>query len=565
MKFLMTLSLCASFAGALIGYQMRWALPNDQKHTFNAVITGLSVALSLNLASSFRYYAQVLRWRFLASALRPLKEFDLLLSCDSQVKVFRLFWEARKRPLLQLKFLSLTQICCLIWLAVNLSAKVLVEMLGLTYNLDTSPTHLETKTGQISVADLSFIRDVNNNSESNAKPGFYQQLSAAQAYGIQAQDFDVEDISLEGNTAKNTLFWSGSYWEYVFDDLNPENPSVNIISGRFVDASAVCTSYDVVAGGLGNETTITAADADGNTMDVYVDKTSPGATTFISDTAKYCGPRCTRVMAFQAQQGDDGSLFGLDIPDATFWDCNSTVSNIQTDPGAGDTSTNLTIAAEQARIAAGAIGWTGFFYTNDTREYQMYSTDSPWSLPFTPDSDGMASLISKFAVGVFASMDDHGPRMNITGSQPSTALILTVEWKYAAALLGIIPFLQFCALLIVVAFANKVIIKDDTHLGMARLLRPVVGRLGDHGCMLTGKEISEELHMKAIYGYREPGAGSDVFHLDVLTEEDKMPLRGRRAFEEGVYDGVGGEKRVSLEDVRTPGEGLRRRKRRVSF
>jgi hypothetical protein len=151
----------------------------------------------------------------------------------------------------------------------------------------------------------------------------------------------------------------------------------------------------------------------------------------------------------------------------------------------------------------------------------------------------MAKLISKFAIGVIAGMDDHGPRMNITGLQPYTALILAVKWKYAVAILSVIPFIQFIVLLIVIAFANKLIIKDDTHLSMALLLRPVVDRLGDHGCMLTGKEISEELHMKAVYGYRDPVPGSDVYHLDILTEEDQVPLKNQRSFQEGVYDGNG--------------------------
>jgi hypothetical protein len=555
MKWLMTMALCASTAGALVAYQRRWALPTDQKHTFNAVITGLSVALSLNLASSFRYYAQVLRWRLLASDYRPLKEFDLLLSCDSQVKVIRLFWEARKRPLLQLKFLSFTQICCIIWLLVNFSAQVLVAMLGLTYNLDTSPSHLEVKDGIISVADLSVIRDIQNNSLTNAKPSLYQQQAAAQAYGIQAQDYSTQDVNVKGLISANTIFAGDGYWEYPFGDLNPDDPSVNIVSGRSIQSTAVCASFNVINGGLGNQTYITVANRDEGTFQIYIDQTSPGATTYMSDTANHCGPRCTRVQAFQAQQAYDGGLFGINVPDATFWECNSTISNVLAAPDVDDTQENLDLLDEQARIAAGAIGWSGFFYENDTREYQLYSTSSPWSLPFTPDEASMALLISKFAIGVIASMDDHGPRINITGQQPSTALVLTVKWKWAASLLGVIPFLQFCSLLIVTAFANKVIIKDDTHLSMARLLRPVVDRLGDHGCMLTGKEISRELNMKAIYGYREPKPGSDVYHLDVLTEEDTVPLRSRRAFEEGVYDGVGSSTSVDM-------EGMRRRRRR---
>ena len=115
-QFGITLLFCAMIAGTLAGYGTVEAMTNQQKHCFNALITLWSIFLGLNLASSFRSYAQMMRWRFLASRYRKLQEFELVLQCESQSKVIRLFWTARTKGRL---WLNKVQILCLAWLGVN--------------------------------------------------------------------------------------------------------------------------------------------------------------------------------------------------------------------------------------------------------------------------------------------------------------------------------------------------------------------------------------------------------------------------------------------------------------
>ena len=79
---------------------------------------------------------------------------------------------------------------------------------------------------------------------------------------------------------------------------------------------------------------------------------------------------------------------------------------------------------------------------------------------------------------------------------------------------------------------------------MARLLRPVVDRLGTKGCLLTRKEISEELsHLRVRYGFTEPDpttwsndiTGEMVRHIDILEEKQGFGIQ--RQMPEGKYDG----------------------------
>jgi hypothetical protein len=155
-----------------------------------------------------------------------------------------------------------------------------------------------------------------------------------------------------------------------------------------------------------------------------------------------------------------------------------------------------------------------------------------------------------------AAMDDHGPRINITGDAPEPAQVVDVQWEWSIIILALIPAIQMLALVAIMAWANKAIIKDNSFLGISRLLRPLVDTLGPHGCMLTGDQIAEELkNVRIAYGYRSPPGfieGSDmVRHVDILHEHEGLDLP--RAFPAGRYDG----------DL--PTGVLKRRKRRRSI
>ena len=64
-QWLVTVFLCGALAGTLRSFQHYFArgMGQKQKHAFNGLITGLSIALGINLASSLRGYAQMIRWR----------------------------------------------------------------------------------------------------------------------------------------------------------------------------------------------------------------------------------------------------------------------------------------------------------------------------------------------------------------------------------------------------------------------------------------------------------------------------------------------------------------------
>jgi hypothetical protein len=83
-RWFVTAGLCAAFVVSTIYWKRKGAQSEDQKKMFNAVTTGLSLCLGLNIASAFKDIALNMRWVILAQKKRSLKEVipgQLLLTC----------------------------------------------------------------------------------------------------------------------------------------------------------------------------------------------------------------------------------------------------------------------------------------------------------------------------------------------------------------------------------------------------------------------------------------------------------------------------------------------------
>jgi hypothetical protein len=177
-QWLLTAILCSLLAMTLALFAHLKYMTVGYVKGFNAIIVLLSLLLGNNLTSSLREYALMLRWRILASKYRSLREFDIILRCESLRKVLKLFWQSNY------SWINETRILCVVWLSINLILQVLVALLGLTYALETASVPA-SQFGMVSIADLSIIRDV----WAAEHPTFFSQLGSAQSFGIQGQDY----------------------------------------------------------------------------------------------------------------------------------------------------------------------------------------------------------------------------------------------------------------------------------------------------------------------------------------------------------------------------------------
>ncbi|KEF56216.1 uncharacterized protein A1O9_07797 [Exophiala aquamarina CBS 119918] len=561
-QFFVTLFIAAALVSTLYGFStLTYGITDVQKRLFNALVTGLSLVLGLNIVSSLRGYAQMMRWRFLASGYRTVQDFELVMNCDSQSKAFRLVWGGRTRG----RFLpNKTQILAFSWITFNVAVQVFIALLGLTYSIDVSEQWVSLSNGTVSVANVSFIGDANTNYEGADDPvssdPIQSQGATANSLGITGQNYGIYTMSFDTyETYPQSYYTDGTgalYW-YRFIDRAVSKWTDAVTSQRTINATATCTELELTYGGYAGFNTDNASLAnlvgwiaqDGTPMSYVVSSVATGATTWMANMSSDCGPRCMQVYALQ-------SADNYTVLTPRLWDCQSNVSTVDGLEYYADLDV-YKMPDFQASLFAGSIGLSGFVETyvdednnSVTNDLQMvrYPVDSPWSPSSEWNAADMAGLVMSFTAGAISALDENGPRANATGMVPGPAQVVKVKWKFSLLILVGVPLSQLIVLFFVIMFANKAIIKDTSHLSTARLLRPLVEKLGDNGCLLTGDEIAEKLgNVKVIYGVRDPDVGNvpamgvgdngNIRHLDILEESEGLGYR-RGRMPVGMYDGI---------------------------
>jgi hypothetical protein len=76
-RFLLTTTLVFALYGTLKGYEHHGLIGKAGKRLFNTLVTGLSMALGISLASSFKAVALDLRWFILSRKERPIEEVNV--------------------------------------------------------------------------------------------------------------------------------------------------------------------------------------------------------------------------------------------------------------------------------------------------------------------------------------------------------------------------------------------------------------------------------------------------------------------------------------------------------
>ena len=259
-RFSITLLFCILIAlslKAFAGFKTPRVVSKTQVRVFNALMIGLSLGLGLNLASSLKRYAVILRWSLLTKRYVALEVFDLILGLETLTKVGKLMVISLP-GIRKLKFLKkfpwfrdarddgtrFTWIVCLAWLLINIGAQVLVAALSLFWPVNPSDALPLLSYGNVSVSDLKqWAID---------PPGLNWNASALQAawsFGNEATSYPEFNITQSqrdlSSLAGTPLYRGDGFWEYRFLSRNPEHLFTNyMISTRKVQARASCTQME---------------------------------------------------------------------------------------------------------------------------------------------------------------------------------------------------------------------------------------------------------------------------------------------------------------------------------
>ncbi|KAL9605846.1 MAG: hypothetical protein Q9179_000956 [Wetmoreana sp. 5 TL-2023] len=505
-------------------YQDRGTVAHTDKITFNTIITVLNLALGLNFLEAFKDMAKVLRWRVLANRRFTVRETDLILGGESLTKLITLMRESMRKPL--------TLFVCICWLA-----QASIAMIGLTYSMDNGvgSRGITTSKGNVSVPRVDCYYNNGTCSTDPTQPPEIAQ-NEAHSYGeitrglIPCRYATDDDIFNGRQDCQYFVNENGQEFAHRFLEYNPKDltRSYPYLTKRLIKASSgKCYSYTT-------ETFYEIASSDGpQSFRVwpYSNKTDNGTlaiprpdTAFDSTTYVYtgvnapqnasaiaCGPRCIRIYAIRF----NGPV--TNRPSKVFM-CPITVSNVT---NVGDPA--HVVPDDTARIAAASIALTGrYTHPNGSKvehweQYQLYPFGSHWETDKL-DAQEIGARMAQFAIGSLTAMASLNVHTQIPGTLPTLGFHLSIHWRYVIALAACIAGVHCLLVGFILWIARPVVVPADSNLATARLLQPLVSRIGEHGGLLKGKEIAEVIEREGEdsidgkgtvgYGIREGSEGT---------------------------------------------------------
>ena len=317
------------------------------------------------------------------------------------------------------------------------------------------------------------------------------------------------------------IFVGDDYTQYVFYDASPDG-SISIATDRTINSTGICNSWPVIDGGDGSKSNIIMLSSLGDKTNVHIPITAGlNQTTYVTHLSRSCGDGCGIIAALETS-----------LENPFYYECKVMVAKVD-----NAKRPEHEVASSLRTLAASAIALQGYVApsvnNNTDLQFQTYPAEFAYGAAQNGSTHGMALQMAEFSMGVIAVAAQNNPQIMVPGDQPQAGLTLNIsEWKYVHLILGLTVGLQLVLFLITAFVSNRAIVKDKSHLAVARLLRPFVEPLGSSGSIATGKDISDAFGSEAkfIYSVDPPSSQSDLLRLSM---GEQKPVR---RFAKGLYD-----------------------------
>lgn len=542
-------------------YESMDILNANEKHMFNALYLGVSLLLALNMVASFKTMADLFRWKVLASTTyggHSAKELDLILGLSSYgtATILLKHWLRKPRYFFLLLF----------WIMLGIMAQAGLAMLGLTFNHDSEGAQ-KTSPGIVNATLLDSFHKT-----SPAIPMYFEQNYLAHLYGDMSYNMreHSEGEPLPPNVDPGLIdiiyVNATNEFKYYFKEFawRPHGEPRWARTKRYVTVSPKCSWSPIIKGQKGDGAVVIDLDGDGSgihpTEHSWITGLTGQSTTLYANpsinanetenmllnatlgidisTGKFqptCGSRCGLTLVYRFIR--EMELVRNPLPFGDFFNCKTTISTVQ---NALQPQHHLAdkLAVRIASAAGSNAIW--IFDPNFTLQQTSYNSASRWDnwqgLSGKEATERAEYLVGRFAAGTIAMLDNNNPREEIPGQRPWEGVFLRVKWLYVWITFGILLGGQLLIGLVTMIKANTVFCKDSSFLSTARLLRPLVDRMGESGCAATGNEIAElfeNTHMR--YGVRRDGGYN---RLDILMDITKVEgkFQGGVGFPRGYYE-----------------------------
>jgi hypothetical protein len=147
------------------------------------------------------------------------------------------------------------------------------------------------------------------------------------------------------------------------------------------------------------------------------------------------------------------------------------------------------------KVAAAAIALRGYPLSGaDAKDqYQYYPAASFCGDPTAGNAGAVGAQMGSFAIGVVVTAIQWNPEILVPGNDPDKGVALLVDWTYVNVVLCLALCGQLVLFVVCSFISNMVLVKENSYIAIARLLRPIVERLGSGGSATTGEQICEAL------------------------------------------------------------------------
>ncbi|KAH8685888.1 hypothetical protein BGZ60DRAFT_543059 [Tricladium varicosporioides] len=388
-------------------------------------------------------------------------------------------------------------------------AQVAIAVIGLNFSINADNTIAILNTGMTLLPNMT---EIHAYGIGNVRNQSAMQEFVSNSYGR-------ESLRLQSNS---TVFPPvGYYWNngpcISFDETLQSWKFV------FLDSEPTGISYSTHRGGMPH---ITLQDVDDNTTLPMEVPYAGGMdqTTFFTTPDASCGSGCGVVNAYEVNEQH-----------AYLYKCNISVGTV-----IGGLIPEHEVGETFRDISSKAIALQGFGINVDntsSMQYQVYPHESAFGTPANGSTTSIGKLIGRFAIGVIAvsSIYPTATLHVVTDNHPCVGNILVVEswwiiW-FTMGLLAVVPGLVIFSFSI---WANRVIVRDESPLAMAMLLKPILDHLNNNTAA-DSEKICERLdkvlggQCLVRYTVKQKGVGQP-FQL-AFNNSERV-----RAFPEGYYD-----------------------------
>ncbi|KAF6820657.1 hypothetical protein CPLU01_12682 [Colletotrichum plurivorum] len=466
-RWAITVAIIVSVYVVIWVYSTKPVMNQATKRQYNALITGLSIALGLAVASSLNHMVAELRWWILSRRYRSKRKVELILGADNLKHTIMLAARSKRWSI---------HLAALGWLLLSIGSQVGLAAIGLCYSTDTADKQALLVPGNVTIPNMATI-ETEKVVKSNSTTLGAQEYTA-NSYGTVSLAYGTAEVSaapLERAiyvASDPLMFCTEGLCKYVFHETSTTsitdknaNP-VTVSTNRSINSTAVCQTWPVITGGNGTEPNITISLGNNanRTVDIPV-RGGTDQTTFMTRSDNDCGVGCSTVTAFEASASAPW-----------YYACNITVGEV-----ANATRPEHEVGGNLTDLAAAAIALQGFAVSslvNDTNfQYQMYPAESVFGVPMNGSVADMQAMLSRFAIGVVAIAAESNSDLTLEGTMPMKGTVLNVShWNLIHMILLLTASLQLALGIAAALVANRVVVPDGGAVEIAQVMRAMAIR-----------------------------------------------------------------------------------------